>query len=127
MRMSSTADGYGTAVKTKFKEELPEIQHFSSARGQSNEFSFGNRARAALLSATYPRDRHACNDAEEARRRETFLRRAVVIRIDESLYRERARRVAPKDKAVLGMLHGVGRNTTRLKPRGGIEARVISA
>ena len=25
VRMSSTADGYSTAVKTKFKEELPEI------------------------------------------------------------------------------------------------------
>ena len=32
VRMSSTADGDRTAVKTKFTEKLSEIQHLSSAR-----------------------------------------------------------------------------------------------
>ena len=45
MRMSSTANGDGTAVETKFIKKLSEIQHLSC--GQRNKFTGSLYARAS--------------------------------------------------------------------------------
>jgi hypothetical protein len=60
MRMSSTANGDGTAVETKFIKKLSEIQHLSC--GQRNKFTGSLYASGPLQQSArsmYPRS-HCC-------------------------------------------------------------------